>query len=61
MSAREREVLGLLGAGLTDAEIARRLGIAVGTARWHTKHILAKLGVPNRTQAAIHAHQIGLC
>lgn len=53
LSRREHEVLALIARGLTDAEIAIQLGIALGTARWHTKRILAKLGVANRTQAAL--------
>lgn len=53
LSPRQSEVLALIAHGLTDAEIAQQLGIAVGTARWHSKHILAKLGVNNRTQAAL--------
>lgn len=60
LTAREREVLGLLAAGLADAEIAHALGIAVGTARWHTKRLLSKLGVSNRTQAALLARERGL-
>jgi DNA-binding NarL/FixJ family response regulator len=50
-------VLALIAEGLSDAAIAQQLGIAVGTARWHTKRILAKLGVSNRTQAALAAHE----
>jgi LuxR family maltose regulon positive regulatory protein len=60
LTAREREVLALLAAGLADAEIAHALGIAVGTARWHTKRLLGKLGVANRTQAALLARERGL-
>lgn len=61
LTRREREVLALLAAGLADAEIAHALGIAVGTARWHTKRLLGKLGVANRTQAALLARERGLC
>lgn len=57
LTSREHEVLALIAEGLSDAAIAQQLGIAVGTARWHTKRILAKLGVSNRTQAALAAHE----
>jgi DNA-binding CsgD family transcriptional regulator len=55
LTAREREVLELVGAGLTNAAIAERLWISPGTVKKHLDNIYAKLGVANRTQAAARA------
>jgi DNA-binding NarL/FixJ family response regulator len=55
LSRRELEVLGLLGQGLTNAEIARTLFISEATAKLHVRRILAKTGSRSRTQAAILA------
>jgi DNA-binding NarL/FixJ family response regulator len=55
LTAREEEVLELLALGLSNAAIAQRLFISEKTAGHHVSHILAKLGVRNRTQAATHA------
>ncbi|MCA1847085.1 MAG: helix-turn-helix transcriptional regulator, partial [Actinobacteria bacterium] len=52
LSTREREVLDLLGEGLTNAEIARRLYITPKTAEHHVGRVLTKLGVRSRTEAA---------
>jgi len=52
LSSREREVLALLGQGLTNADIARRLYITAKTAEHHVGRILTKLGVRTRTEAA---------
>jgi DNA-binding NarL/FixJ family response regulator len=60
LSEREREVLRLLGAGLSNAEIAARLFLSEGTIRNYVSSILAKLDVPDRTQAAILALRYGL-
>lgn len=60
LSAREREVLAHIGAGLSTAAIARRLGVATGTAKVHTAAVLAGLGVDNRVQAAVLAYEAGL-
>ena len=51
LTAREREVLDLVAAGLTNREVARRLDIAPGTVRAHLEHTYAKLGVGTRTAA----------
>lgn len=60
LTEREREVLALVGAGLSNAEIARRLHIVEGTVKAYVSTILTRLGVRNRVQAAIVAHEAGL-
>ena len=60
LSPREREVLQLLTQGQTNREIARNLTVSVSTVKIHVEHILAKLGVSDRTQAAVHAIELGL-
>jgi len=60
LSPREKEVLQLVSRGMTNARIARRLGVAASTIRTHMEHILAKLGVRNRAAAATQALSSGL-
>jgi DNA-binding NarL/FixJ family response regulator len=60
LSIREREVLRLVGRGMTNAEIARHLFLSPYTIKIHVSNILRKLDVPNRAEAAILAHRRGL-
>jgi pimeloyl-ACP methyl ester carboxylesterase/DNA-binding CsgD family transcriptional regulator len=60
LSAREREVLGLVARGLSDASIAERLVISPHTVHRHMANILAKLGQPTRAAAAAAAARAGL-
>ena len=57
---REREVLRLVGLGMSNAEIAAALYITVGTAKTHVARLLAKLGARDRVQLVITAYEAGL-
>jgi NarL family two-component system response regulator LiaR len=60
LTAREREVLALIAIGHSNKRIAIELGIAEKTVKTHVGHLLAKLGVPDRTGAALLAVREGL-
>jgi DNA-binding NarL/FixJ family response regulator len=60
MTARELDVLRVVGSGKANKEIAAELGISERTARTHVSNILSKLGVHSRTQAALWAVREGL-
>jgi DNA-binding NarL/FixJ family response regulator len=60
LSDREREVLVCLGRGFTNKQIADELYLSLGTVKAHVSHILEKLGLSNRTGAALFARRIGL-
>jgi DNA-binding NarL/FixJ family response regulator len=60
LTAREMEVLSLLTRGKTNREIAYHLVISAGTVKVHVQHIIAKLHVSDRTQAAVRAIELGL-
>jgi DNA-binding NarL/FixJ family response regulator len=55
LTPRERDVLKLVVEGQTNRQIAERLSLSIGTVKIHVEHIIAKLGVSDRTQAAVHA------
>lgn len=61
LTAREREVLALMAAGLNNQQIAERLVVSVSTAKFHVSSILAKLNAASRTEAvsiALHHHLV---
>ena len=60
LTPREREVLGHIGKGLRNHEVASLLGIGVNTVAAHIKAVYAKLGISSRAEAAWHAAQLGL-
>jgi DNA-binding NarL/FixJ family response regulator len=60
LTPREREVLELIGRGFPNKLIARELGLSEKTVKTHVGHVLAKLGVTDRTQAAVIAVRAGL-
>lgn len=60
LTARELEVLRLIAAGRSNREIARELDVAEKTVKTHVSSVLSKLGVADRTQAALYAVQHGL-
>jgi NarL family two-component system response regulator LiaR len=60
LTPREREVLALIGRGFANKRIALELGIAEKTVKTHVGNVLSKLGVSDRTQAALYAARLGL-
>ncbi len=60
LSERETEVLGLMAAGRSNAEITRELVVSAKTVRNHITHIFTKLGVEDRAAAVARAHELGL-
>src|SRR5262245_50762220 len=57
LTERELEILDLIAAGMSNAEIGQRLGIAPKTVRNHVANVLNKLGVPDRSQAIVRARE----
>ncbi len=60
LTPREKEVLGLVAAGLANGEIAERLSISERTVKFHVSSLLSKLGAKNRTQAVRVGRERGL-
>jgi two-component system, NarL family, response regulator LiaR len=58
LTPREREVLELIGRGFSNKRIAQELGAAEKTVKNHVSHVLAKLGVADRTQAALYVSRV---
>lgn len=60
LSEREQEILALIATGATNREIGNQLFLAEGTVKNHVTNVLGKLGVRDRTQAALKAREMGL-
>lgn len=59
LTEREREIIQLVGQGLSNKDIAYQLSISDSTVRHHMTNIFDKVGVPNRQKLLVHAHQVG--
>ena len=59
LTAKEQSILDLLRRGFTNTEISQHTGTALSTTKWHLKNIYTKLGVNNRTEAAVGKRQEG--
>ena len=60
LSVRELQVLKNVAAGLTDKQVAKRLGISPKTVRNHLDQVFSKLGATNRVEAVINGLRVGL-
>jgi DNA-binding NarL/FixJ family response regulator len=61
LTPRETEIVRLVAQGMTNRQIAEKLVASSATVKTHVQHIIAKLGVSDRTQAAVCAIELGLC
>ena len=60
LTPREKEILRLVARGMTNQDVAQTLDISENTVKAHVSHILDRLDVSDRTQAAVWAVQLGL-
>jgi DNA-binding NarL/FixJ family response regulator len=60
LTPRQREVLEMLGAGLTTRQMAERTGLSIETVRNHVRAVLRELGAQSRLEAVLLAHRRGL-